>query len=82
MKEGSAFEDCALIEALANVTREASACADEVRHLLRALVLYAFDSQAAELQRKYDDVTSLMRHHKDEIWIAAADMQNDSVSEI
>lgn len=52
LKEGSAFEDCALVEALANVSREVNACAEEVRNLLRALVMYEFDSEAGALQRK------------------------------
>ena len=79
LKEGSAYEDCALIEALSNVVRATSACAEEVRNLLRALVMYAFDSEAVTLQRKYDDVTTLMREHREEIW-STVQQQTNTVS--
>uniref|UniRef100_A0A673HGB2 Elongator complex protein 1 n=1 Tax=Sinocyclocheilus rhinocerous TaxID=307959 RepID=A0A673HGB2_9TELE len=62
LKEGSPFEDIALLNALTQII------IIEVHSLLKALVLFQFDGAASSLQRDYGELLQLMETALPEIW--------------
>ncbi|XP_014675329.1 PREDICTED: elongator complex protein 1-like, partial [Priapulus caudatus] len=68
LREGSTFEDLALMDALAEITLSLDKMKDDVAPLLRALVQLGHDSEASCLQSSFD---SLLKHTEKcqfEIW--------------
>uniref|UniRef100_A0A4W4HG95 Elongator complex protein 1 n=1 Tax=Electrophorus electricus TaxID=8005 RepID=A0A4W4HG95_ELEEL len=61
LKEGSPFEDIALLHALIQIIHE-------IHSLLRALVLFLFDVRASSLQAKYSELLQLIETSIPEIW--------------
>ncbi|KAI1888284.1 hypothetical protein AGOR_G00183440 [Albula goreensis] len=68
LKEGSPMEDLALLHALTEIIHTVDRMQEEVHGLLKALVLFRFDSQAAKLQQEYGEVLHLMEAAIPEIW--------------
>ncbi|XP_052006172.1 elongator complex protein 1 [Xyrauchen texanus] len=68
LKEGSPFEDIALLNALTQIITIADKMREEVHSLLKALVLFQFDGQASSLQRNYSDLLQLMETGIPDIW--------------
>uniref|UniRef100_A0A673HDE3 Elongator complex protein 1 n=1 Tax=Sinocyclocheilus rhinocerous TaxID=307959 RepID=A0A673HDE3_9TELE len=66
LKEGSPFEDIALLNALTQII----IIVDKMRvhSLLKALVLFQFDGAASSLQRDYGELLQLMETALPEIW--------------
>uniref|UniRef100_A0A8B9PHM8 Elongator complex protein 1 n=1 Tax=Apteryx owenii TaxID=8824 RepID=A0A8B9PHM8_APTOW len=67
LKEGSPFEDVALLEALGENVRAVETVKD-IHILLKQLVLFGYDEQAGELQRVLEDILHLMETSLPEIW--------------
>jgi len=68
LKEGSKFEDFALLEALAGIVNSADQLQCEIGSLLQMLVLFAFDKEASILQNAFDGLLSSIRGSMTEIW--------------
>lgn len=68
LKEGSQYEDFALIAALAKIIKMIDDMREETNALLRALLQFHHDKQAAELQRTYDQLLTLIERGIPEIW--------------
>ncbi|KAJ8385271.1 hypothetical protein AAFF_G00191480 [Aldrovandia affinis] len=68
LKEGSPMEDVALLHALTEVIHTVDRLQEEVHGLLKALVLFGFDSQARKLQQGYGEALQLMETAIPEIW--------------
>ncbi|XP_064414336.1 elongator complex protein 1 isoform X2 [Latimeria chalumnae] len=72
LKEGSPLEDVALLEALGEIMRAVDKLTEEVHRLLKALVLFAYDAQALELQQALEETLHLMEKSIPEIWNAGS----------
>ncbi|XP_016422525.1 elongator complex protein 1-like [Sinocyclocheilus rhinocerous] len=68
LKEGSPFEDIALLNALIQIITIVDKMREEVHSLLKALVLFQFDGPASSLQRDYGELLQLMETALPEIW--------------
>ncbi|KAG5845628.1 hypothetical protein ANANG_G00141300 [Anguilla anguilla] len=68
LKEGSPLEDVALLHALAEIIHHVDGLQEEVHGLLKALVLFGFDSQAGKLQQDYGEALRIMETAIPEIW--------------
>ncbi|RXN29143.1 elongator complex 1 isoform X1 [Labeo rohita] len=68
LKEGSPFEDIALMNALIQIITVVDKMREEVHSLLKALVLFQFDGPASSLQRDYGELLQLMETALPEIW--------------
>lgn len=68
LKEGSPFEDIALLRALIQIITVVEKMKEEVHSLLKVLVLFQFDAQASGLQRDYSDLLQLMETSIPDIW--------------
>uniref|UniRef100_G3U3U6 Elongator complex protein 1 n=1 Tax=Loxodonta africana TaxID=9785 RepID=G3U3U6_LOXAF len=68
LKEGSPLEDLALLEALNEVVQSVEKLKDEVYRILKVLFLFAFDEQAKELQKAFEDTLQLIERSLPEIW--------------
>uniref|UniRef100_A0A8C1ZHB8 Elongator complex protein 1 n=1 Tax=Cyprinus carpio TaxID=7962 RepID=A0A8C1ZHB8_CYPCA len=68
LKEGSPFEDIALLNALTQIITIVDKMREEVHSLLKALVLFQFDGAASSLQRDYGELLQLMETALPEIW--------------
>ncbi|KAJ8268913.1 hypothetical protein COCON_G00115200 [Conger conger] len=68
LKEGSPLEDVALLHALSEIIHHVDGLQEEVHNLLKALVLFGFDSQAGKLQQDYGEALRLMETAIPEIW--------------
>lgn len=68
LKEGSPFEDLALIRALHELFCKVYQMRDEVRDLGLALLHFELDSLASELQRKLSTLLDDMQQRKTDIW--------------
>uniref|UniRef100_A0A8C1Q8T7 Elongator complex protein 1 n=1 Tax=Cyprinus carpio TaxID=7962 RepID=A0A8C1Q8T7_CYPCA len=66
LKEGSPFEDIALLNALTQIITIVDKM--RVHSLLKALVLFQFDGAASSLQRDYGELLQLMETALPEIW--------------
>ncbi|NXH41735.1 ELP1 protein, partial [Dicaeum eximium] len=78
LKEGSPYEDIALLEALGESVRAVETVKGEIHILLKQLVLFGYDEQAGALQQVLAEVLQLMETSVPEIWIP--DLQQSSVS--
>uniref|UniRef100_A0A8C3UCR4 Elongator complex protein 1 n=1 Tax=Catharus ustulatus TaxID=91951 RepID=A0A8C3UCR4_CATUS len=77
LKEGSPFEDIALLEVLGESVR-AVETVKEIHILLKQLVLFGYDEQAGALQQVLEEVLQLMETSVPEIW--TPDLQQSSVN--
>uniref|UniRef100_A0AAY4D1C0 Elongator complex protein 1 n=1 Tax=Denticeps clupeoides TaxID=299321 RepID=A0AAY4D1C0_9TELE len=68
LKEGSPFEDVALLHALSQIIQISDKMREEVHSLLEALVLFHYDAQAGALQREYSELLQLMETSVPLIW--------------
>lgn len=68
LKEGSQYEDLALIAALARITKTVDGLRDDIHGLLKALVQFNFDRQAAGLQKKFADFLSDIESAIPDVW--------------
>ncbi|NWR21891.1 ELP1 protein, partial [Emberiza fucata] len=78
LKEGSPFEDIALLEVLGESVRAVETVKGEIYILLKQLVLFGYDEQAGALQQVLEEVLQLMETSVPEIW--TPDLQQSSVS--
>ncbi|NXI22503.1 ELP1 protein, partial [Sterrhoptilus dennistouni] len=78
LKEGSPFEDIALLEALGESVRAVETVKGEIHILLKQLLLFSYDEQAGALQQVLEEVLQLMESSIPEIW--TSDLQQSSVS--
>ncbi|NXG25553.1 ELP1 protein, partial [Grallaria varia] len=78
LKEGSPFEDIALLEVLGENVRAVETVKGDIHILLKQLVLFGYDEQAGTLQRVLEEVLQLMESSVPEIW--TPDMQQSSVN--
>ncbi|NXQ30492.1 ELP1 protein, partial [Alaudala cheleensis] len=78
LKEGSPFEDIALLEVLGESVRAVETVKGEIHILLKQLVLFGYDEQAGALQQVLEEVLQLMETSVPEIW--TPDLQQSSVS--
>ncbi|XP_032530786.1 elongator complex protein 1 [Chiroxiphia lanceolata] len=77
LKEGSPFEDIALLEVLGENVRAVESVKGDVHILLKQLVLFGYDEQAGALQQVLEEVLQLMETSVPEIW--TPDLQQSSV---
>ncbi|XP_057205981.1 elongator complex protein 1 [Triplophysa rosa] len=68
LKEGSPFEDIALLRAVIQIITVVDKMKEEVHNLLKVLVLFLFDAQASSLQRVYSELLQLMETSIPDIW--------------
>ncbi|XP_072114226.1 elongator complex protein 1 isoform X2 [Mobula birostris] len=68
LKEGSAMEDIALLEALKEIISTVDKLTGEIHSLLKVLVLFGFDDQASELQKVLEGILQLMEKSIADIW--------------
>ncbi|XP_036431639.1 elongator complex protein 1 [Colossoma macropomum] len=68
LKEGSPFEDIALLHALIQIIHVVDKMREEIHSLLKALVLFQFDTLASSLQADYSELLQLMEKGIPEIW--------------
>ncbi|NXR29314.1 ELP1 protein, partial [Cinclus mexicanus] len=68
LKEGSPFEDIALLEVLGENVRAVETVKGEIHILLKQLVLFGYDEQAGALQQVLEEVLQLMETSVPEIW--------------
>ncbi|NWI51091.1 ELP1 protein, partial [Calyptomena viridis] len=78
LKEGSPFEDIALLEVLGQNIRAVETLKGDTHILLKQLVLFGYDEQAGALQQVLEDVLQLMETSVPEIW--TPDLQQSSVN--
>ncbi|NXY11277.1 ELP1 protein, partial [Pteruthius melanotis] len=78
LKEGSPFEDIALLEVLGESVRALETVKGEIHILLKQLVLFGYDEQAGALQQVLEEILQLMETSVPEIW--TPDLQQSSVS--
>ncbi|XP_062455173.1 elongator complex protein 1 isoform X2 [Rhea pennata] len=78
LKEGSPFEDIALLEALGENIRAVETVKGDIHILLKQLVLFGYDEQAGELQRVLEEVLHLMEISLPEIW--SPELQQSSLN--
>eukprot|EP00794_Sanderia_malayensis_P009518 gene9518-10506_t len=68
LKEGSKYEEFALMEALAQIVNSIDQLQDGISSLLQALVLFSKQIEACQLQKSLHDCISLIKDSMDEIW--------------
>ena len=68
MREGSANEDIALMEALGEIVSTVDRLQDEVASLLGVLVQFGFMSEGKNIQRTFEKLLGLVKSKMDEIW--------------
>ncbi|XP_071436399.1 elongator complex protein 1 [Pithys albifrons albifrons] len=78
LKEGSPFEDVALLEVLGENVRAVETVKGDAHILLKQLVLFGYDEQAGTLQQVLEEVLQLMETSIPEIW--TPDLQQSSVN--
>ncbi|XP_053405572.1 putative elongator complex protein 1 [Mercenaria mercenaria] len=69
LKEGSEFEDFALISALAKIIKYVDGLREEMRSLVRALVMFHYDRQAEQIQKQFDSFLTLIDKSIPQIWL-------------
>lgn len=81
LKEGNAFEDIALIDALYNLAVNAFEQQKSIRIVCRALIDQGMDEEGIELQRVFGNGLAVVKNSLDEIWlpemIISGQMVND-----
>ncbi|NWR76836.1 ELP1 protein, partial [Centropus unirufus] len=80
LKEGSPFEDMALLEALGENVHAVETVKGDIHILLKQLVLFGYDEQAGALQQLLEEVLQLMETSIPEIWTPV--LQQSSVSPV
>ncbi|KAM9262872.1 elongator complex protein 1 isoform 4-T4 [Morus bassanus] len=80
LKEGSPFEDMALLEVLGESVRAVETVKGDIHILLKQLVLFGYDEQAGALQQVLEEVLQLMETSIPEIW--TPDLQQSSVNPV
>lgn len=68
LKEGSKYEDYALIAALANIIKYIDSLRDDIKSLVQALVMFNYDKQGVRLQQQYASVLILIDQSIPQIW--------------
>ncbi|NXY82248.1 ELP1 protein, partial [Alcedo cyanopectus] len=76
LKEGSPFEDRALLEALGENIRAVETVMGDIHSLLKQLVLFDYDEEARTLHRFLEGILQLMETSIPEIW--TLDLQQSS----
>ncbi|XP_067666360.1 elongator complex protein 1-like [Haliotis asinina] len=69
LKEGSQYEDCALIDALAKIITAVDNMKEEVNSLMKALVQFHYDAQALSLHQQLDSFLTLIDKSVPCIWL-------------
>ncbi|XP_030327209.1 elongator complex protein 1 isoform X3 [Strigops habroptila] len=80
LKEGSPFEDIALLEVLGESIRAVETVKGDIRILLKQLVLFGYNEQAGALQQVLEEILQLMETSIPEIW--TPDLQQSSVNPV
>ncbi|XP_049652381.1 elongator complex protein 1 isoform X2 [Accipiter gentilis] len=80
LKEGSPFEDMALLEVLGENVRAVETVKGDIHILLKQLVLFGYDEQAGALQQVLEEVLQLMETSIPEVW--TLDLQQSSVNPV
>ncbi|XP_074877945.1 elongator complex protein 1 isoform X2 [Buteo buteo] len=80
LKEGSPFEDMALLEVLGENVRAVETMKGDIHILLKQLVLFGYDEQAGALQQVLEEVLQLMETSIPEVW--TPDLQQSSVNPV
>ncbi|XP_037228727.1 elongator complex protein 1 isoform X2 [Falco rusticolus] len=80
LKEGSPFEDTALLEVLGENVRAVETVKGDIHILLKQLVLFGYDEQAGALQQALEDVLQLIETSIPEIW--TPDLQQSCVNQV
>ena len=68
LREGSANEDIALMEALGEIVMTVDRLQDEVASLLGMLVQFGFTIEGKNIQRTFEKLLSLVKSKMDEVW--------------
>eukprot|EP00118_Oscarella_pearsei_P010640 m.66422 g.66422 ORF g.66422 m.66422 type:complete len:1299 (+) comp35387_c1_seq2:23-3919(+) len=68
LKEGSPFEDIALLKALKDIVHAVDKKQRDVGSLLRMLYLFGYDDQAAQLQESLNAFLLQLKNRTEEIW--------------
>ncbi|GAA6093027.1 elongator complex protein 1 [Tachysurus ichikawai] len=68
LKEGSPFEDIALLHAIIQIIHVVDKMREEIHGLLKALVLFQFDKLASSLQSDYSELLQLIDRGIPVIW--------------
>ncbi|XP_062847026.1 putative elongator complex protein 1 isoform X2 [Trichomycterus rosablanca] len=80
LKEGSPFEDIALLHALIQIIQVADQMMEEMHSLLKALVLFQFDKPARSLQSDYSELLALIKTSIPEIWQEGLQQSNTPIT--
>ncbi|NWR57482.1 ELP1 protein, partial [Bucorvus abyssinicus] len=80
LKEGSPFEDMALLEALGENVRAVETVKGDIHILLKQLVLFGYNEQAGVLHQVLEEVLQLMEASIPEIW--TPDLQQSFVNPV
>ncbi|NXY46754.1 ELP1 protein, partial [Ceuthmochares aereus] len=80
LKEGSPFEDTALLEALGENVHAVETVKGDIHILLKQLVLFGYDEQAGALQQVLEEVLQLMETSIPEIWTPG--LQQSSINPV
>ncbi|CAB4001430.1 Elongator complex 1 [Paramuricea clavata] len=80
LKEGSQYEDLALMEALAEIISFVDKMQEEVSTLLRMLMLFAYQQEASMLQSTYGEILDMVRGSMNDIWPPGLPQETTPVS--
>ncbi|XP_034948939.1 putative elongator complex protein 1 [Chelonus insularis] len=69
IKEGSAFEDLAIIQAIHNIASNSYAQREEVCNINRILLNFYFDELAEKLQNSLIEMINMIEKNKHDIWL-------------
>lgn len=69
LKEGSTFEDIALIDAIYNLVQQIYGQQSQVAELLKCLVDLELDTCAREIQTKFSELLDEIQRKMDQIWL-------------
>ncbi|KAK7492537.1 hypothetical protein BaRGS_00016203 [Batillaria attramentaria] len=79
LKEGSPFEDCALIDAIAKIITSVDGMRDEINALLRVLVQFHQVEPAEQLQAQYEGILSSIQTAIPQVWVQQEAADNTAV---
>ena len=68
MREGSQYEEEALVEALAEIVTTSDRAREEMNKMLASLVQFGYSKLASVLQEQYEDLLESMGKEMDTIW--------------
>ncbi|BFZ01620.1 hypothetical protein BsWGS_04659 [Bradybaena similaris] len=68
LKEGSANEEYALVDALSKIIKSVDSLRGEITSLMKILIQFNHDEKACTLQAQYDDLLKLQQASVSEIW--------------